>query len=192
MFESEKSIVPHKTMHLTINQGMGTIWNLIWEPYEGFAVNTYNIYRGTAPNNLVLIGSTSGSSTQYTDNTAPSGYVYYQIQVVNPNSCNPSKSYSVSTSNIATNDPLVGICAISSLENIKIYPNPSNGLVNIAFAESTKGNQLDVINSFGQVILTKQINTSTTTLDLTNKAKGMYFIKVQSGNGVAVRKVIIE
>lgn len=37
-------------MHLTINQGMGNTWNLIWQPYQGFVVSSYNIYRGTTPN----------------------------------------------------------------------------------------------------------------------------------------------
>jgi uncharacterized protein (TIGR02145 family) len=73
-----------------------------------------------------------------------------------------------------------------------IYPNPSTGIVNIAFAESTQNSRVYVSNSFGQVVLTKNINTSTSILDLTNNAKGMYFVKVQSGNGVVVRKVIVE
>ena len=79
-----------------------------------------------------------------------------------------------------------------SEDNIFIYPNPSTGLINITLTESAKDRRIDVINSFGQVILTKQINTSTPTIDLTNQAKGLYFVKVQSGNGVVVRKVIIE
>jgi hypothetical protein len=69
--ESQKS-EPHKTMHLAINQGIGTTYNLIWEPYIGFDVSTYHIYRGISPTNLVLLGSTSGASTQYTDLNAPS------------------------------------------------------------------------------------------------------------------------
>jgi uncharacterized protein (TIGR02145 family) len=73
-----------------------------------------------------------------------------------------------------------------------IYPNPSNGLINIAFAESIKDSRIDVINSFGQVVLTKKLNTSNSTIDLSKLAKGMYFIRVQSGSGVVVRKVIIE
>jgi uncharacterized repeat protein (TIGR01451 family) len=77
-------------------------------------------------------------------------------------------------------------------KTLMLYPNPSSGLINIAFAESAKDNRIDVINSLGLVVLTKHNNTSSTTLDLSNHAKGIYFIKLQSGNGVAVKKVIIE
>ncbi len=38
----------HKTIHLTINQGVGSTWNLLWNNYEGFTFGTFNIYRGTA------------------------------------------------------------------------------------------------------------------------------------------------
>src|ERR1019366_4854249 len=71
--ESDVS-APHQTMHLSINQGQGNIWNLIWDSYQGFTVSTYNIYRGTVPNNLQLIGSSSGSNAQYSDLNAPSGF----------------------------------------------------------------------------------------------------------------------
>ena len=89
--ETDKSL-PHKTMHLTINKGMGNNWNLIWEPYDGFLVQTYNIYRGTTIDNLELLASVPASVKQYTDVSAPSGILYYQIEVICPNSCNPTKS----------------------------------------------------------------------------------------------------
>ena len=102
---------------------MNTTWNLIWESYEGFTVSTYNIYRGTNADNLSLIGTTSGSSNQYSDISAPVGDVYYQMEVISPNAVNPSKvstfvqklkdsgnshessaeSYNSSRSNIASN-----------------------------------------------------------------------------------------
>jgi hypothetical protein len=114
---------PHKTMHLSINKGMNGTWNLIWEPYEGFNVSTYNIYRGTTANTLNFLDATSGSSSQYSDTSAPTGDVYYQLEVISPTLINPSKapsslqrskesgssttttlvSYNSSRSNIASN-----------------------------------------------------------------------------------------
>jgi hypothetical protein len=134
----------HKTMHLSINKGMQAAWNLNWESYEGFVVSTYNIYRGTTANNLTLIGSTSGGSTQYNDVTAPAGNVYYQLEVVSPNVVNPSKvmgglqkameqenstafSYGSSRSNIATN--VMTAVNMTSEVSFEVYPNPTNGQV---------------------------------------------------------------
>jgi hypothetical protein len=86
-----------------------------------------------------------------------------------------------------------GINDMSSGNSFTIYPNPSTGLLNITFAEKATDTKLEVLNSCGQVLLSKDINNITqTTLDLSNQAKGMYFIKVQSGSGVVVRKVVIR
>jgi hypothetical protein len=54
--ESELS-KPHKTLHLTVNAGVGGQINLIWSHYEGFPFQTYRIYRGTHPDSLKLIDS---------------------------------------------------------------------------------------------------------------------------------------
>ena len=36
---------PHKSMHLTVNEGHNGTVNLIWEPYEGFNYSTFKIWR---------------------------------------------------------------------------------------------------------------------------------------------------
>jgi photosystem II stability/assembly factor-like uncharacterized protein len=99
--ESAKS-AQHKTMHLSINQGIGNTWNLIWEQYEGFTVNTYNIYRGNTTENLNLIASLTAGNTQYTDIDAPVGTIHYKIEAVSGYSCTPTKTYNSSYSNIAS------------------------------------------------------------------------------------------
>jgi len=76
---------------------------------------------------------------------------------------------------------------------ISIYPNPSTGFINIIFNEPTKDTKVDVLNSIGKVILSKEIRNQTfSALDLSNFAKGIYLIKVQNGNGVVVKKLIVE
>ena len=73
----------HKTMHLTINQGIGNTWNLIWSHYEGFNFGTYRIYRGTMPSNMTMIGEVPSNLNSYTDNTATANTgFYYQVEVV--------------------------------------------------------------------------------------------------------------
>ena len=77
----------HKTVHLTINQGIGNSWNLIWTPYEGFEYSSYNIYRGTANNNLQLIQTMPATLTSFTDNNPGSDVLFYQIEAVMAESC---------------------------------------------------------------------------------------------------------
>ena len=77
----------HKTVHLTINQGLGNSYNLIWTPYEGFEFASYRLYRGTANNNLQLIQTMPSTLTSYTDNNPSGDALFYQIEVVMNGSC---------------------------------------------------------------------------------------------------------
>lgn len=94
----------HKTMHLTISQGIGTTWNLVWTEYEGAEYTTYVIYRGTDASNIQQIDiMPSGGNTTYSDVNAPEGTVYYQVGVMMTTPCNTSRAATISRSNIATN-----------------------------------------------------------------------------------------
>jgi len=196
--ESDTSAT-HKTMLLSINQGMGNTWNLIWEAYEGFTVSTYNVYRGSTPNNLQLIGTSSGSNTHYNDLTAPSGYLYYQVEVVSPNSCNPAKSYNSSRSNIASNNPN-GIANTSIRSNLfSIYPNPANNEIEISVPQKsfTSAISIEILNTTGQVLKSMNINNNHAKIDISGFASGMYFIKVipiaiGTDAGIAVKKFVKE
>ena len=95
----------HKTMHLTISQGVGSTWNLVWTPYEGAEYTTYIIYRGTDASNVQQIDiMPSDGNTTYSDNSAPAGNVYYQVGVLMTTPCNNAKSATVSRSNIASSE----------------------------------------------------------------------------------------
>ena len=89
----------HKTMHLTINQGVGSTINLIWSHYEGTSFGTYRIYRGTKADSLDLIDSIQSSLNSYTDLNPPKGIVYYQVSMVKPDVCYPEQTRAITTKN---------------------------------------------------------------------------------------------
>lgn len=189
-FESAISAA-HKTMHLSINQGTGTTWNLIWDPYEGFTVSTYNIYRGTSPGNLQLIGTSSGSNTQYTDLTAPAGYLYYQVEVVSPNTCNPTRSYNSSRSNIASTSEN-GVLENNNAANlISVYPNPANDKIYIVNdSEPFKEGTAIFYNISGKEVMSVQFqNKNTIEVGLSVLSLGVYFIKIETNNSVVLKKI---
>lgn len=203
-FESPQSNL-HKTMHLSINKGQNNIWNLIWEPYEGFTVSTYNIYRGYSSNNLSFLDAVSGTSTQYSDISAPAGDVYYQLEVVSPTLVSPTKisttiqkskesntatmvSYNSSRSNIATNS-LSGINELTGDNyKIKIYPNPVKDQLRIDFEE---GSTFEILNLMGQIVYTGNLIKSTN-VETTSLSSGVYMIKFKTGKTFEYRKIIKE
>jgi hypothetical protein len=98
----------HKTVHLTINSGIGGSWNLIWNHYEGFPFGSYNIYRGTDSSNMSLLTTIASTFNSYTDLTPPVGLLYYQLEVVKSTPCNTAKSINYTRSNIADNGEAPG------------------------------------------------------------------------------------
>jgi hypothetical protein len=178
----------HKTIHLTINQGIGGAWNLIWSHYEGLNFGSYNIYRGTDPSNISLLTTIQSNLNSYSDLTPPTGPLYYQIEVVNPVNCDPTKSinYGVSRSNIVNNGVL-GVNEIANT-NILVYPNPTNGNITLEVSSELVGKRYSIQDFSGRIILTGKISSIQNHIDLQDVARGAYYISIE--NSSSVTKVI--
>ena len=76
-------------------------------------------------------------------------------------------------------------------ENVvtSIYPNPSDGMFSIS-GENIES--IEVYDITGKLVMQQDINASNATIDLTNKAKGIYTLKSYNGNNVTVSKLIVE
>ena len=79
--------------------------------------------------------------------------------------------------------------------NIKIYPNPSNGIFNLEISDAENSTYtVKVFDIIGAVVYTNTI-TGTTYLkeqiDISQNAKGMYFLSIESDNGYVISKRII-
>jgi len=185
----------HKTMHLSINKGQNSSWNLIWEAYEGFKPSTYNIYRGTSLTSLNFLDATSASSTQYTDLDAPTGNVYYQLEVISPNLVSPTKVVGMLRSTMATyNSSRSNVAAgiVNGLDQasaiLRIYPNPVKDFLNI---EMEGGSTFEIINLTGQVVYKGDMMESTK-VNTDSYKPGLYVVKVKIGDGFEFRKMIKE
>jgi hypothetical protein len=187
--------IPHKTIHLSINQGQNDNWNLIWEPYFGFEVSTYRIFRGITEREMALIGTTSGSSTQYTDFSAPLGNVLYQIEVINPNACNilDLKSTQVvlnkSRSNIASNRPTF-VQNPKLNKSYSIYPNPFRTVLHIESAGSNWHGNIELTGLDGKIIKRIQFNSGKIDIDGNSLKTGTYILKIKSGNETSTHIII--
>jgi hypothetical protein len=72
-----------------------------------------------------------------------------------------------------------------------IYPNPSNGIVNVSFASNDKYSAT-LFNTLGQKIYTRNINSMSSTLDFTNLPKGIYMLELKSDNFRTVKKITLK
>ena len=78
-------------------------------------------------------------------------------------------------------------------QQIKLYPNPSQGIINIDFTEMQKHIVLSVENMLGANIIEQEYN-NVNSIKLNQKLmKGIYVLKLLSQNGdIASFKIIIE
>jgi hypothetical protein len=83
-----------------------------------------------------------------------------------------TKSFNIGTLSAAS---------FNALEEIKLYPNPTNGLLNISVPNSSElPNSIEIHNSLGQTLSKKQVSsTNDLTFDVSNLNTGVYFITIQ-------------
>lgn len=73
-----------------------------------------------------------------------------------------------------------------SEQETSIYPNPTNGVVNIKSSNSK--NTTEIYNLLGEKI----ISTDNERIDLSNYQKGVYIIRVSTSNGTYSQKLILK
>ena len=76
---------------------------------------------------------------------------------------------------------------------IKIIPNPNKGLFTIKTEGlNTENSTVEIYSVSGKLIYQKNMNSNDFDIDLGNHAKGIYFVKINSGNRVFNSKLIIK
>ena len=75
-------------------------------------------------------------------------------------------------------------------QGISIYPNPSNGLVNIENLNNID-NTIVVYDVLGKVVYSTNSNSSVS-IDLSNNEKGVYIVEISNINGTISERVVIK
>ena len=132
---------------------------------------------------------------EYRDNLAEDDHedVYYRLTAFyladNGETCESDYAASL-------NDPeqnYISIDLTSTEENLesslKLYPNPTNGLVSIELEGLQK---VMVYNALGQILLSKETSGDMLQLDLSGFENGLYWVKVMAQTGAVVRTFVIS
>ena len=76
-----------------------------------------------------------------------------------------------------------------NMQLLYIYPNPSKDVFNI---EGVGIRKVEVMNAFGQVILSEEVKNDNLQINLSGKAAGAYLLRVVTDKGVTTKKLIKE
>jgi hypothetical protein len=195
----------HKTMHLTVNQGLSNTVNLIWDNYEGLTFGTYYVYRDTVATKSTLFDSIPNNIFTYTDaNPLHAPHLYYSIGISNPGGCNPTMHASINynsshsnTGNLAVQ--LTGVAALNEdLNSFAIYPNPSSGVFNLSLdlMREKQTIRMRIFNSLGQTISVEQLGlvygSIKKQIDLSGYSRGVYFVQLVGDAGIITRRIVIQ
>ncbi|OYU97150.1 MAG: hypothetical protein CFE21_02330 [Bacteroidetes bacterium B1(2017)] len=103
----------------------------------------------------------------------------------------------IRTINVLSEGEILGVNEMLTIDRMmSIYPNPSNGLVNMRLAGvQDQDVQVKVLDILGNEIASQTIKANdlqVKELDLTGHAKGFYFLRIETGEKVYTKKLQIN
>jgi hypothetical protein len=163
-------------------------------------VNALPAVLATSNTSLICVGQTASltatGATSYTWTTnattatitiSPTITTSYTVTGVNANGCFNTASITQS----------VSLCTSIYSEaeiletNIRVYPNPSSGVINVEIEGINDIVQIELVNVIGQVVMKETVSTQHSSLTIYNLNAGIYFINlIKNSNVIATKKVI--
>ena len=85
----------------------------------------------------------------------------------------------------------------TTIANLEVYPNPSRDIFNVTFtSEDVQDLKVRILNVVGEELINEDlqqfIGEYTKQIDLTNNAKGIYFLEITTNNRVVNKKLILQ
>jgi sugar lactone lactonase YvrE len=165
-----------------------------------------NLYIGDASNNRIRKVNTLGIISTIAGNGS-SGYsgdggMATSESLTNPNGVAVDASGNVYIADYDNNrirevtkgSPLALNELTPERENVKIFPNPNNGLFIIQSNTITSNSMVEIYNMLGEKIYNAKLNPTITQIDLSNNADEIYLYRVltETGDLVSEGKLVIQ
>lgn len=115
----------------------------------------------------------------------PSGTTVYTVTGTDDNNCVSERTVLVVV------DPCAGIAERGLGSMVRLYPNPTSGLVTVDLGFDGQ-KDLVVMSASGAVVERIATNDRSVNLDLRDMAKGIYFVHVSASGRSSVFKVIVD
>ena len=92
------------------------------------------------------------------------------------------------------NEPIgTNVLSIDTIEKLtaSVYPNPTNGIVNISLKEGSLL-KIELYSMTGKLLFKKDLNSDTYALDMSDYSSGLYHMKVFNQNNDIVNTKILK
>jgi hypothetical protein len=71
-----------------------------------------------------------------------------------------------------------------------IYPNPTSNFLNVIMKDGGNKNQVQVTNTIGQEVFSKQFNEGAFSVDMEGFNNGLYFVRITNENGSYTQRIL--
>lgn len=156
--------------------GLGNVTFVEFNGYLPIALDNNNdvIFTGTYRQQLDLDPSPTGETLVTSSSTNPNIAGVFIAKYDNP----------INVCNLNNND--------FEENKFTLYPNPSNGLVTISAKGIDESAVVNIYDISGKILLSEEINSELTTLDLGNFIKGIYIIELNNEGKNSHQKLILQ
>lgn len=185
-----QAALPITMLSLTAQKQSNTAALIQWEINGTTNMKYFDVERSADAINYNYIGKVQASTNagkgnySFNDSHPLKGLNYYRLKQVAINN-----QVALSPSRLVKFD--------EAGTSIKCYPNPTNGILNVALTAQIQQEPavLNIINSTGVVMDQVKITAGTHTiiqLNLSRYAKGTYLIQVKTASTNSVKKVVVQ
>jgi hypothetical protein len=113
--------------------------------------------------------------------------LYIRVTAIDTAGAQAATNFKIMVNNPVSIDQING-----QHDGVRIYPNPTSGLINITPGSFSGNNAtVEIRNPEGKVILLKA-DQNMTSIDLTGYPKGMYILKLFNDREMIVRKIVLN
>lgn len=88
--------------------------------------------------------------------------------------------------------PGLSIGENTSLSNCSVYPNPTNGTVNVSIPNITEKTMIYLYDLQGRKILTKETSQMNSSFEIGNLQDGIYLVTIENSTGATSKKIILR
>lgn len=187
----------HKTIHCVIIDNLPNK-DIYWDQYEGITYSSVDVHRYDDTNGWVTVAPNYTGNPPYTDAPPVLSGLDYLVTFNLASTCTSSKAqdYNSSRSNKSSSNYSPGGSTLEieneDLGQISIYPNPTNGVVNIFVESPEMFEQIEIRNAEGKIIEQRILVNSLTYVDLNGLSNGIYFVRLISSDQIINHKIIKE
>jgi hypothetical protein len=127
----------------------------------------------------------SGTAANVEDPGSLSGGVY-TVTITDANNCTATNSATVG-SNVSIDEATKRV--------FSVFPNPNNGVFNVAFGNVTGRYNVTVYDMVGKVVYSEAVTLNGSVnreMNLTNLGQGMYFLSVEGADSKSIERIVIR